>query len=497
MKTFKYFNEVAQDALNPLFPYGGSSYGPGMGQYEPIADLNADAKKEVKKSDLDQIERYADRIFAAVGIDVEFTRHFLDRVNDARNVKQITPSELTRLFKQSFKKYGKKISKLGDDAQAVINDMKTDINMPFVLNKTRGGELELVAKTVMRKKNFSTSNTKLSFESYSKIDDLVEKFGVIANQSKLSEIIFQGSHKAKEGKEVDNMYIPMSSALFKRVFPKQVRVRTFHVTSPDGFERLYDIQNSTKSISTFANMSSRNISGGIAEGSGVVAEIDGNALVSSSQDLFSVPIKDGRRLISYGWLRGKWGERNLTKMDKDMTVLLKALIKKYAPERTKNRTSPYFTDFEVWKSVRASYEWHKNEPDKKVQREAGKKMQKIIKDYLDGVERVLKKNAKQVQHILTNYLKTRRTEDNWDEIIVDDVNILKVFIISDHEETKVFKKDQLDHEVYKKMLDYTKLPVKIVNSVEMERYVLGVAEKEAKLMKEERNLIMNKDDYNA
>jgi len=166
MKTFKYFNEITQDALNPLFPYGGSSYGPGMGQYKPIADLNADAKKQVKKSDLDQIEKYADRIFAAVGIDVEFTRHFLDRVNDARNIKQITPSELTRLFKQSFKKYGKKISKLGDDAQAVINDMKTNINMPFVLNKTRGGELELVAKTVMRKKNFSTSNTKLSFENY-------------------------------------------------------------------------------------------------------------------------------------------------------------------------------------------------------------------------------------------------------------------------------------------------------------------------------------------
>ena len=166
MKTFKYFDEVAQDALNPLFPYGGSSYGPGMGQYEPIADLNAAEKKEVKKSDLDQIEKYADRIFAAVGIDVEFTRHFLDRVNDARNIKQITPSELTRLFKQSFKKYGKKISKLGDDAQAVINDMKTNINMPFVLNKNRRGELELVAKTIMRKKNFSTSNTKMSFENY-------------------------------------------------------------------------------------------------------------------------------------------------------------------------------------------------------------------------------------------------------------------------------------------------------------------------------------------
>ena len=42
--------------------------------------------------------------------------------------------------------------------------MKTDINMPFVLN-LKGGELELVAKTVMRKKDFKTSNPKLAFES--------------------------------------------------------------------------------------------------------------------------------------------------------------------------------------------------------------------------------------------------------------------------------------------------------------------------------------------
>ena len=58
--------------------------------------------------------------------------------------------------------------------------MKTNINMPFVLNKTRGGELELVAKTVMRKRNFSTSNTKMSFENYIKemkffTDDVVDQ----------------------------------------------------------------------------------------------------------------------------------------------------------------------------------------------------------------------------------------------------------------------------------------------------------------------------------
>jgi len=122
-------------------------------------------REEIKKSDLDQIEKYADRIFASLNIDVEFTRHFLDRVNDKRNVKPITSAELTRLFKQSYKKYGKKIAQLGPDAEAVISDMKTNINMPFVLN-LKGQELELVAKTVMRKKDFKTSGPKLRFENF-------------------------------------------------------------------------------------------------------------------------------------------------------------------------------------------------------------------------------------------------------------------------------------------------------------------------------------------
>ena len=128
----------------------------------------SELREQVSKSDLDGVEKFADRLFAKVGIDVEFTRHFLDRVNDERNKKQITTAELTRLFKQTYNKHGKKIPQLGPDAEAVLKDMRTDINMPFVLNKTKGGELELVAKTVMRKKNFKSSNTKLSFENYSK-----------------------------------------------------------------------------------------------------------------------------------------------------------------------------------------------------------------------------------------------------------------------------------------------------------------------------------------
>ena len=105
MKTFK---EYGGDTVDPHYhAYGGSLLGPSLGQYRPVADLNANkhnnskkqllgpvkprtGEKEVTKSDLDQLERYADRLFGALGIDVEFTRHFLDRVNDVINKMQIT-----------------------------------------------------------------------------------------------------------------------------------------------------------------------------------------------------------------------------------------------------------------------------------------------------------------------------------------------------------------------------------------------------------------------
>ena len=75
--------------------------------------LKGSIREDVSKNDLDQVEKYADKVFAAVGIDVEFTRHFLDRVNDERNKKPINTAELIRLFRLTYKKHGKKIPKMG------------------------------------------------------------------------------------------------------------------------------------------------------------------------------------------------------------------------------------------------------------------------------------------------------------------------------------------------------------------------------------------------
>ena len=121
----------------------------------------------VTQQQLNSLEKVLDQVFAKIGIDVEFTRHFLDRVNDERNRKQITVKELALLFKKEFQRWGKEIAKLGPDAEAVMKDLESDINIPFAL-KWNGRELEMIAKTVMRKPNFKTSNKEFPVESTAK-----------------------------------------------------------------------------------------------------------------------------------------------------------------------------------------------------------------------------------------------------------------------------------------------------------------------------------------
>lgn len=117
---------------------------------------------KVSKQDLNQLEKVLDNLFKSVNIDVEFTRHFLDRVNDKRNKKQIDIPELQRLFTKTHTKYSKQIAVMGDKAEAVLNDIQTDINLPFVLQWNKKSRMiELVSKTVMRKKNFKTKDAKL------------------------------------------------------------------------------------------------------------------------------------------------------------------------------------------------------------------------------------------------------------------------------------------------------------------------------------------------
>lgn len=117
----------------------------------------------ITKADLDALEKVLDRLFAHYKIDIEFTKHFRDQVNLSRNKKQITIEELSKMFRKVYQKHGSKLSKM-QNIEAVLVDLQSKINVPFVLKRDKNGEIDLISKTVMRKPNFKTSNQKLKVE---------------------------------------------------------------------------------------------------------------------------------------------------------------------------------------------------------------------------------------------------------------------------------------------------------------------------------------------
>lgn len=121
---------------------------------------------DITGQDLQKLEKYLDQLFSSLDIDVSFTRHFFNRMNDSRNSPKITIDEIAKLFNNAYRKWGQKISQMRPEAQAVIKAMSTDISLPFVLNWDESGQgINLVAKTVIRKKNFKTPDQVLQVEN--------------------------------------------------------------------------------------------------------------------------------------------------------------------------------------------------------------------------------------------------------------------------------------------------------------------------------------------
>ena len=126
-------------------------------QQDFVKAISAGTIEEMSKSALDSVEKVADEQLDP--LDVEFTSHFFDRVNDPRNEPPITSEELEEFFKRLSRKKGQLISFLKKYQEIVATDNKTNINIPLVNQANQA-----IAKTIMRKKNFQTSNPKINLE---------------------------------------------------------------------------------------------------------------------------------------------------------------------------------------------------------------------------------------------------------------------------------------------------------------------------------------------
>jgi len=217
-----------------------------------------------------------------------------------------------------------------------------------------------------------------------------------------------------------DLKIPLSPAIFKRVWPESIRSRVFHVTDFTGVGKLKKLQGKKKSISAFYNITPSEISYGIKTEGGYVVEMDADVLAAAPDDISSQPDKTGRRWLTWSTiLKELGGGSKIKKMEKDLSELLMDLIMKYAddPKYMPNINKSWIALGKEYKSD-------------------GKGKSLIIKDYIDGMEKIMKKYSKPLRSIFTDYAKNRKQKPDpdsgdfalWDEVVVNNFKIVKIHV---------------------------------------------------------------------
>jgi len=136
---------------------------PGESVNEAFEALFEAEDVEITMAQMKDFEKFVDRMFEKYKIDFNFTKHFGERMNDARNAPKIKLKELADLIKKIYAKHGNPLKgKAG--AEVVVKDLQSDLNMPIAIEyDARNDQIDVVAKTIMRKKNFTTPNQVIKY----------------------------------------------------------------------------------------------------------------------------------------------------------------------------------------------------------------------------------------------------------------------------------------------------------------------------------------------
>jgi hypothetical protein len=260
--------------------------------------------------------------------------------------------------------------------------------------------------------------------------------------------------------------IPISGPMFKRIWPDTIRTIVFHVLSAEDIYDLKKLEGKKKSISAFFSMMAKQFESGIAAGGGVVAELEADVIVSARDDIMSQVDKRGRRWVEMSWFenqasRGSAG--TFQTVERELNTLIRGLVIKHL--------GPIMGQTEVRKA-HEFYLW----ADMKRHLKDSKKLSLVIKDYFDGVERVIKKNKDVMGDIFYSYARSKRQTDNtWDEQIVNNIKIKKLHYLPKEEEVENEEQQENIDAFVKKY----KIPSKAWNySSELEIYTREVVAKE-------------------
>jgi len=277
-----------------------------------------------------------------------------------------------------------------------------------------------------------------------------------------SDLVFMNNG---QGAGSSGLMIPLSGPMFKRIWPDTIRTTVFHTTDLRGLEKLKKLEGGKKTISAFFSMMSRYMEGGIASGGGIVVEMEADVLVSAADDIMSQVDNKGRRWVEVSWFanaqRGGTGPA-FGKVERELNDLIRNLVLKHLEPILGNRAR---TDHEyvLWGNM-------------KRELKDSKKLSLVIKDYFDGVEKVIKKNKEVMSSIFYGYAKSKRMTDNaWDEQVVNNIEITKIHYLPKDEEVE----DEEQQENIDAFVAKYKIPSKRWEySSELEIYTREVVAKE-------------------
>ena len=260
-----------------------------------------------------------------------------------------------------------------------------------------------------------------------------------------------------------SLKIPISGPMFKRIWPDTIRTTVFHATDLRGLKALKKIEGGKKSISAFFSMMSRYMEGGIATEGGIVAEMEADVLISAKDDIMSMVDKTGRRWVEMSWFVNaqSYGTGpKFGKVEKELNTLIANLVVKHLPKDVTQGEHEY----ELWGAMKRHLHGD------------GKKLRLVIKDYFDGVEKVIKKNKEVMSGIFYGYAKSKRMTDNaWDEQIVNNIKVKTVHVIKPHPTKDVWGEDEIKQHI----TDVHNWPIKAWDaSIELEIYTRAVVAKE-------------------
>ncbi|MDP7368522.1 MAG: hypothetical protein QGH83_14845 [Candidatus Pacebacteria bacterium] len=280
-------------------------------------------------------------------------------------------------------------------------------------------------------------------------------------KSSLSDMLFQPKIT-----EYNRLMIPISSSMYKRIWPDNIRATVFHTTDNEGVKKIAKLEGKKTQISAFFSMQSRYMEVGIATSGGVhaVLEMDADVLLSAKGDVMSYVDKGGRRWITIADLEETSRFTNFSKVLVDLEKMFAALVPKYL---TRGEFQDYSTIFQIWHMAKRKVD--------------SKTMSLIIKDYMDGMEKVIKKNIDTFSSAMRSYAKKRSSDYSWDEQIVNNIDVKKMhlFKLPDPDDTMPYPEENDEQDELIAYAASKGWPTKIWDAaIELEIYTRDIDQKE-------------------